>query len=312
MITYSGRKCVLSFTKFLSFVIIVMFLVTVLLTFIVLTSENCACVNQQTSFCPNSYPKLKNRKLLSHNLAVLVPFRDRFDELLTFVPYMTNFLNAQGIQYSIFILNQVDNYRFNRASLINVGYLYTMGDYDYIAMHDVDLLPKNTNLSYAYPATQPFHVSAPNLHPRYHYDNFIGGILLVNREQFKLVNGMSNKYWGWGLEDDEFFVRLKDANLNVTRPVNITTGTSNTFRHTHNKTYRKRDTIKCYNQRNVTRRRDRQTGLHDVKYKITNVHKLTLDDYPVTVVNIELKCNRTVTPWCDCSNTTKSSLNKKT
>lgn len=48
-------------------------------------------------------------------------------------------------------------------------------------MHDVDLLPLNKNLSYSYPEKQPFHVAAPNLHPRYHYSNFVGGILLVNR-----------------------------------------------------------------------------------------------------------------------------------
>lgn len=181
-----------------------------------------------------------------HKLAVLVPFRDRFEELLVFAPYIHKFLNDQKITHKIFILNQVDSYRFNRASLINIGYLYTKKEHDYIAMHDVDLLPLNKNLSYAYPKEQPFHVAAPNLHPRYHYNKFVGGILLINRfvlsishiktytfvfrEHFSLVNGMSNKYWGWGLEDDEFYVRLRNANLNVTRPVNITTGTSNTFR----------------------------------------------------------------------------------
>lgn len=50
------------------------------------------------------------------------------------------------------------------------------------------------------------------------------------REHFELVNGLSNRYWGWGLEDDEFYVRLKDAHLNITRPENIFTGINNTFR----------------------------------------------------------------------------------
>lgn len=45
------------------------------------------------------------------------------------------------------------------------------------------------------------------------------------------VNGMSNKYWGWGLEDDEFYVRLKEAGLSITRPQNISTGTHNTFKY---------------------------------------------------------------------------------
>lgn len=166
----------------------------------------------------------------SHRLAILVPFRDRFEELLQFAPHMHTFLTDQRIRYEIFVLNQVDRYRFNRASLINAGFLYTKFDFDYIAMHDVDLLPINRQLRYDYPGNGgPFHVAAPTLHPKYHYQTFVGGILLVTREHFEQMNGMSNKYWGWGLEDDEFYTRIKDAGLTVHRPVNITTGTSNTF-----------------------------------------------------------------------------------
>lgn len=48
-------------------------------------------------------------------------------------------------------------------------------------MHDIDLLPLNNNLSYGFPDDGPFHISSPELHPRYHYPTFIGGILLVSR-----------------------------------------------------------------------------------------------------------------------------------
>lgn len=143
---------------------------------------------------------------------------------------MFKFLNKQKIPFHIFIIQQKDNNRFNRASLINVGFIYTKHDYDYIAMHDVDLLPLNDNLSYKYPEKGAFHISSPQTHPKYHYETFIGGILLIKREHFELVKGMSNNYWGWGLEDDEFYVRLKDAQIKVLRPENITTGTENTFK----------------------------------------------------------------------------------
>ena len=79
-------------------------------------------------------------------------------------------------------------FRFNRASLINIGYLMSHAECDYIAMHDVDLLPLNPDLNYTYPKDGPFHVAAPNLHPKYHYAAFIGGILLVNNNHFKLVS----------------------------------------------------------------------------------------------------------------------------
>lgn len=115
---------------------------------------------------------------------------------------MNEFLQRQNLNYQIFVLNQVsrnvtcyscstvivftiyfqvDKYRFNRASLINVGFLYVQDKFDYIAMHDVDLLPLNDDLRYSYPEKNPFHVSSPELHPRYHYPTFVGGILLVKR-----------------------------------------------------------------------------------------------------------------------------------
>uniref|UniRef100_A0A1E1W143 Beta-1,4-N-acetylgalactosaminyltransferase n=1 Tax=Pectinophora gossypiella TaxID=13191 RepID=A0A1E1W143_PECGO len=256
-------------------------------------------------------PQISSKVPVKKRLAVLVPFRDRFEELLEFVPHMYNFLNKQRIPFDIFVIQQSDSFRFNRASLINVGFLLTEKNHDYIAMHDVDLLPLNDNLKYDYPAYGPIHISSPETHPKYHYNTFIGGILLIKREHFQLVKGMSNNYWGWGLEDDEFYVRIKDAGLSVSRPANITTGTENTFKHVHDKTYRRRDMRKCYNQREVTRRRDRKTGIHDVRYKIKGEHTLTINSLPLTVYSVELLCDRNATPWCQCPDPKKASSNTK-
>lgn len=117
----------------------------------------------------------------------------------------------------------MDSYRFNRASLINAGFLYATSfsrqddrPCDYIAMHDVDLLPLNSDLPYEYPGEgSVMHVAAPGLHPKYNYPSFIGGILLVSVPDFYKVNGMSNVYWGWGMEDDEFYVRLRHGSIQV-------------------------------------------------------------------------------------------------
>lgn len=58
---------------------------------------------------------------------------------------------------------------------------------------------------------------------------------------------------------------------------------------------------KCYNQREVTRKRDRYTGLHNVNYIVKKNHNLLIDGIPIVVLDIELKCNKTLTPWCLCS-----------
>ena len=41
-------------------------------------------------------------------LAIIVPFRDRMEELLDFVPFMKRFLTLQKVRYKIFVINQMD------------------------------------------------------------------------------------------------------------------------------------------------------------------------------------------------------------
>jgi xylosylprotein 4-beta-galactosyltransferase len=240
-------------------------------------------------------------------LAVIVPFRNRFEELIEFAPYIRDFLDDKGIPNDIIVVNQVDSHRFNRAALINAGFLYATNTQDppcdYFVMHDVDLLPLNFDLPYEYPEVGTVtHVAAPGLHPKYDYPSFIGGILIVTNEVFRLVNGMSNIYWGWGLEDDEFYVRLKQSKIQVKRPTGIETGKSHTFKHIHiNKLNRVRDTAKCFDQWNKTRRRDRLTGLNTLKYNLQSVTQTKIEDAPIVLLNVELDCDIKISPWCDCN-----------
>ena len=46
-----------------------------------------------------------------HKMALIVPFRDRFDELMEFVPHMHNYLNLKKIRHKIYVINQVDSLR---------------------------------------------------------------------------------------------------------------------------------------------------------------------------------------------------------
>lgn len=77
--------------------------------------------------------------------------------------------------------------RFNRAALLNIGFLLSRDECDYMVMHDVDLLPLNDALLYSYPEAGPLHISSPELHPLYHYATFVGGILIMSRVQFEQV-----------------------------------------------------------------------------------------------------------------------------
>lgn len=45
---------------------------------------------------------------------------------------------------------------------------------------------------------------------------------MISNADFLHVNGLSNKFWGWGREDDDFFIRLKRAGISINRPENFT------------------------------------------------------------------------------------------
>uniref|UniRef100_A0AC35TSC8 Beta-1,4-galactosyltransferase 7 n=1 Tax=Rhabditophanes sp. KR3021 TaxID=114890 RepID=A0AC35TSC8_9BILA len=243
----------------------------------------------------------------THKLCVIVPYRDRYQELTEFVPHISEFLDKQKVVHSILVMNQTDQFRFNRASMINVGYKESDRlRCDYMVMHDVDLLPLNQNLSYTFPGNGSVkHISAGPYHPikRYDYKKFIGGVLMLTMADYKKVNGMSNKYWGWGLEDDEFFLRLKDAGLtdHIVRPQNLTTDRSNTFKHIHGKE-RKRDYVQVGIQKKFSRQRDRISGLESTSYEIKSrtvqTFANTNKSYQAVIINVNLHCDLKWTPYC--------------
>ncbi|KGL80154.1 Beta-1,4-galactosyltransferase 7, partial [Tinamus guttatus] len=236
-----------------------------------------------------------------HRLALLVPFRERFEELLAFVPYMHRFLSKKRIRHHILVLNQVDHFRFNRASLINVGFLESGNDTDYIAMHDVDLLPLNEQLDYGFPEEGPFHVASPELHPLYHYKTYVGGILLLTKQHYELPeSGASSRTEPFGGGEGEragFSRRIKGAGLQVRRPTGIKTGYE-TFEHLHDPAWRKRDQKRIAAQKQEQFKVDREGGLNNVRYRIESRTALSVAGAPCTVLNILLDCDTSETPWC--------------
>ncbi|CAK9298633.1 unnamed protein product [Gordionus sp. m RMFG-2023] len=221
-----------------------------------------------------------------------------------FVPHMSKFLLSKNLDFKIFIVNQIDSYRFNRATLINIGFaLSKLENFDYLAMHDIDLLPLNQAINYSYPSpSEVLHLTPSGIHPRYNYPTFIGGILLISHILYQQVNGMSNRYWGWGLEDDEFYIRLKEKNIKVLNPQNITTG-KKTFLHNHDKNARPRDMRMSSKQYEISKKRDHLTGLNNLPglYTVVSRETLYVDKYPYEMIEVVLYCDEYKTPWCKSS-----------
>ena len=200
-------------------------------------------------------------------MAIIVPFRNREEHLSIFIPYMHRFLGKQ-YDFKIIVVEQCDNRKFNKGTLMNIGFDIMKNKCDYFCFHDIDLLPiENSNYD---PVDCPTHLCARldyyNWVPL--YENAFGGVVIFNKEDFIKVNGFSNDLWGWGCEDDDMFYRCVRENLRVERRWNSYKGIPHVkaerFGEEHlenrDKLLKFRDDSSNYGHR--------QDGLSNLKYKI--------------------------------------------
>lgn len=149
-------------------------------------------------------------------LCIVVPYRDREEHLKKFAPHMKETLSSQGIDNIILIVEQTPEKAFNRAKLLNVGFDFTKGEFDYYCFHDVDMLPKESDYSYC---PNPTHLAAraEQFGWKLPYEGYFGGVTIFDRESFVEINGYANNYWGWGAEDDDVFMRCFYKKIKVSR-----------------------------------------------------------------------------------------------
>jgi hypothetical protein len=147
----------------------------------------------------------------NHKLGIIVPYRDRYFDLVEFKSHITKHLSDSGINYYLIIVEQDDEKSFNRGKLLNIGTIYAKKlGCDYVVFHDLDMLPEEVDYSYS---DTPLHL-ATNLigtedFNRIVFDQYFGGVTLFPIKTFEEINGYSNNYWGWGYEDDDLLYRCK-------------------------------------------------------------------------------------------------------
>lgn len=93
-------------------------------------------------------------------VAIIVPYRDRAYHLPIFLKNLHPLLMKQQIDYGIFIVEQTNGSLFNRAELMNIGFVEAqkLAHWDCFVFHDVDLLPLDDRNLYTCP-DQPRHMS---------------------------------------------------------------------------------------------------------------------------------------------------------
>lgn len=154
-----------------------------------------------------AHKKILNKR---HKLSVIIPYRDRQNALSKIIPCLHSFVSRQIEDYEIIVVEQANNKAFNKGLLNNIGFKQSSGDY--VCFHDVDLLPEIAD--YSYPQ-DPTHMSVHC--SQFNYinipDKIMGGVILFRKEHFEQVNGYSNRYEGWGKEDDDLYERCEREGL---------------------------------------------------------------------------------------------------
>ena len=146
-------------------------------------------------------------------LGVIVPYRNREYQLNQFKSHISEYLKSKDIPFELIIVEQDDAKLFNRGMLLNIGFKEAKKlKCDYVVFHDVDMLPIEVDYSYS---EIPLHLSTDfvlqnNEKPRTIFDEYFGGVTIFPINEFEKIDGYSNKYWGWGYEDNDLLLRCKE------------------------------------------------------------------------------------------------------
>lgn len=135
----------------------------------------------------------------------IIPYRNRRQHLEPF---------CRALQGRKIVIVEQDGFEpFNRAKLLNIGFLETQAEH--YCFHDIDMIPIDVD----YSPSDVAHLAgiASQFNNKLPYPTYFGGVTIFSREAFLKVNGYSNKFWGWGSEDDEMYNNVVNNGYEVER-----------------------------------------------------------------------------------------------
>lgn len=209
-------------------------------------------------------------------VAIIIPFRKRDEHLKYWLYYLHPILQRQQLDYGVYVINQDGDEIFNRAKLLNVGYVEALKEYDYgcFVFSDVDLIPMDDRNTYKC-FSQPRHlsVSMDKFGFRLPYNQYFGGVSSMSKEQYLKINGFPNNYWGWGGEDDDIFNRLSSKGMSISRP-NGEAGKCRMIRHERDQ--QNEPNPQRFDRIAHTRETMDKDGINSLSYKVVKMEKFDL------------------------------------
>jgi hypothetical protein len=94
----------------------------------------------------------------SPKIAIIIPYRNRERNLKMFIYYMHHFLSSQTIDYTIYVIEPIEELTFNKGIAMNAGFMESLRNgekYDCYIFHDVDLLPESNRNIYSCDTSAP-------------------------------------------------------------------------------------------------------------------------------------------------------------
>ena len=149
------------------------------------------------------YIKYNNIERYENNckINIIIPIKNREVELEDFIINIEPLFKNLNINYRIYIIEQKNGIKFNRGKLLNIGFIEANKDKfaNYYYFTDCDIYPLNFTEFKINCYDEIVHL--------YGNENNLGGVMIINKENYELINGHSNNYSGWGLEDNNIMDR---------------------------------------------------------------------------------------------------------
>ncbi|XP_031157217.1 beta-1,4-galactosyltransferase 1-like [Sander lucioperca] len=163
--------------------------------------------------------------IAQQKVAIIVAFRNRHEHLKHWLYYLHPILVRQQLDYRVYIINQDGEGVFNRAKLMNTGYVEALKEYDYecFVFSDIDLVPMNDrNLYRCFDNPRHLAVAMDKFNFHLPYNGYFGGVSSLSKDQYLKINGFPNSFWGWGGEDDDIYNRILNRGMSISRPDSVT------------------------------------------------------------------------------------------
>lgn len=223
---------------------------------------------------------------------ICIPFRARGkhafrnEQLSRFVKHIKIYMETihPSIRYRVVIIEQDNDQPFNRGYLLNIGFVEcekrTSCYIKYYIHHNCDLFPvglSRPNDERILPIFLDYSYPGPGVRDHFGYTGGLGGICIINRNAFKLINGFPNNCLCWSTEDEIIKQRCERFNIKINRDKNYNKGTKEE-NHVRDSSFQKLNQINTRDDNINSKRNGILSMLYKCKIKEDSEFKMESDN----------------------------------